>query len=46
MEIVYSIYFKEKLLQWRADFRESFAKEKDWQFIIWNNEVLIDNKLV
>ena len=39
--------FYRELLQWWADFRESFAEEKDWQFIIWNNkEVLIDNKPV
>ena len=39
--------FYRELLQWWADFRESFAEEKDWQLIIWNNkEVLIDNKSV
>ena len=39
--------FYRELLQWWADFRESFAEEKDWQLIIWNNkEVLIDNKPV
>ena len=39
--------FYRELLQWWAEFRDNFAEDKDWQFIIWNNkEVLIDNKLV
>ena len=38
--------FYRELLQWWADFRESFTEEKDWELIIWNNEVLIDNKPV
>ena len=27
-----------ELLQWWAESRESFAEERDWQFIIWNNK--------
>lgn len=43
VEII-SKFYREQL-QWWAEFRESFAEEKDWQFIIWNNkEVLIDNR--
>ena len=39
--------FYRELLQWWAEFRENFAEEKNWQFIIWNNkEILIDNKPV
>ena len=39
--------FYRELLQWWAEFRDNFAEEKDWQFIIWNSkEILIDNKLV
>ena len=39
--------FYRELLQWWAEFRDNFAEDKDWQFIIWNDkEILIDNKLV
>ena len=39
--------FYRELLQWWAEFRENFAEEKNWQFIIWNNKkILIDNKSV
>ena len=39
--------FYREPLQWWAEFRENFAEEKHWQFIIWNNkEILTDNKPV
>ena len=33
------------LLQWWSEFRDTFAEEKDYQTIIWNNkEIKIDKK--
>ena len=41
----FSILFE--LLSWWTEFRQTFATEKDWTNIIWNNcEVRIDNKPV
>ena len=39
--------FFDELLQWWSEFRDTFAEEKDYKNIIWNNkEIKIDNKLV
>ena len=39
--------FYKDLLEWWSEFREIFAEEKDWRFIIWNNkEIRLDNKTV
>ena len=39
--------FYYELLQWWSEFRDTFAEEKDYQKIIWNNkEIKIDNKPV
>ena len=36
-----------ELLQWWSEFRDTFAEEKDYQTIIWNNkEIKIDYKPV
>ena len=37
--------FNYELLQWWSEFRDTFAEEKDYQTIIWNNkEIKIDLK--
>jgi len=37
--------FYYELLQWWSEFRDTFAEEKDYQTIIWNNkEIKIDKK--
>ena len=39
--------FYYELLSWWSEFRQTFATEKDWTNIIWNNcEIRIDNKPV
>ena len=39
--------FYYELLQWWSEFRDTFAEEKDYKNIIWNNkEIKIDNKPV
>ena len=39
--------FYYELLQWWSEFRDTFAEEKDYQTIIWNNkEIKIDKKPV
>lgn len=41
-----SQFYQERLLWW-SEFRESFASERDWKIIVWNNkEIRIDNKPV
>ena len=43
---IQSQFYKE-LLEWWSEFREMFAEEKDWRFIIWNNkEIRLENKTV
>ena len=39
--------FYQELLQWWSDFREYFAEQRNWQYIVWNNkEIRVDNKPV
>ena len=42
-----SSQFYHELLLWWSEFRETFASEKDWENIIWNNrDIRIDKKTV
>ena len=41
-----SLFYRE-LLQWWSDFREYFAEQRNWRYIVWNNkEIRVDNKPV
>ena len=42
-----SSQFYKELIQWWSEFRDMFAEEKDWRYIIWNNyEIRVNNKPV
>ena len=44
-DYIISSQFYHELLSWWSEFRETFASEKDWENIIWNNrEICIDKK--
>ena len=44
-DVPISSNFYTELLQWWADFRETFSTEKQWLEILWNNkDIRIDNK--
>ena len=41
-----SLFYRE-LLQWWSDFREYFAEQRNWRYIVWNNkEIRVDNRPV
>ena len=42
-----SSHFSDEMLSWWSDFRDSFACQRDWQNIFWNNkEIRIDKRSV
>ena len=46
-DYIISSQFYHELLSWWSEFRETFASEKDWENIIWNNrEIRIDKNPV
>ena len=46
-DYIISSQFHHELLSWWSEFRETFASEKYWENIIWNNrEIRIDKKPV